>query len=38
MRRFELLEPRTIAEACDLLSRYPEARVIAGGTALLVLI
>jgi carbon-monoxide dehydrogenase medium subunit len=36
MRRFELLEPSTLNEACALLNG--EAKVIAGGTALLTLI
>ena len=35
MRRFELLEPNSIEEACRLLSKYgEEAKVFAGGTAL----
>jgi carbon-monoxide dehydrogenase medium subunit len=35
--KFELLEPKTIQEACSLLAKYKEeARVIAGGTDLLV--
>lgn len=35
--KFEHLAPKTIQEACSLLSRYKqEARVLAGGTALLV--
>lgn len=38
MRRFELLEPRTLAEACAHLADDPEARAIGGGTALLILI
>jgi len=38
MRRFELVEPRTLEEACGLLSDNDEARAIAGGTALLTLI
>jgi CO/xanthine dehydrogenase FAD-binding subunit len=38
MRRFELAEPRTLEEACGLLSDNSEARAIAGGTALLTLI
>ncbi len=38
MRRFELLEPTSLAEACELLAADEEARLIAGGTALLVLI
>ena len=38
MRRFELLEPRSLAEACRLLADDDEAKPIAGGTALLTLI
>lgn len=38
MRRFELAEPRTLEEACLLLSDDTEAKAIAGGTALLTLI
>lgn len=35
MRGFELLEPRSVEEACQFLSRYgEEAKVLAGGTAL----
>jgi carbon-monoxide dehydrogenase medium subunit len=35
VKRFELLEPNSIEEACRLLSQYgEEAKVIAGGTAL----
>jgi carbon-monoxide dehydrogenase medium subunit len=38
MRRFELAEPRTLEEACRLLSDDGEAKAVAGGTALLTLI
>lgn len=38
MRRFELLEPRSVDEACALLAQHEDAKVIAGGTALLILI
>jgi carbon-monoxide dehydrogenase medium subunit len=38
MRRFELAEPSTLKEACAFLSDNEEAKVIAGGTALLTLI
>jgi carbon-monoxide dehydrogenase medium subunit len=38
MRRFELLEPRSIEEACHTLAEREEAKLIAGGTALLILI
>ncbi len=38
MRRFELAEPSTLEEAAALLNHNREAKVIAGGTALLTLI
>src|SRR3954454_5432739 len=38
MRRFELLEPTSLDEACALLAEGEDRRPIAGGTALLVLI
>lgn len=39
MKSFEYLVPESIEEACSLLSRYsPEAKVIAGGQSLLVLL
>jgi carbon-monoxide dehydrogenase medium subunit len=38
MRRFELLEPRSLPEAVTMLAADPEAKVIAGGTALLIVI
>ena len=38
MRRFDLLEPTTLEEACDLIADNDGAKVIAGGTALLTLI
>ena len=38
MRRFELVEPRTVAEACACLADDPTAKAISGGTALLILI
>ena len=39
MRRFELLEPRSVGEACRFLSEYGEgAKLLAGGTALVKLI
>ena len=38
MRRFELLEPRSLAEACVLLARESDCRAVAGGTALLTII
>lgn len=38
MRRFELLEPRSIQEACKMLSENRDVKLIAGGTSLLILI
>lgn len=38
MRSFELLEPKSLADACALLADRPETKPIAGGTALLNLI
>jgi carbon-monoxide dehydrogenase medium subunit len=38
MRRFELAEPQTLQEACSLLDDDPDAKPVAGGTALLTLI
>lgn len=38
MRRFDLLEPTTLDEACAIVAKREDARVIAGGTALLTLI
>ena len=38
MRRFELIEPRSMEEACQILSEREDSRPIAGGTALLILI
>jgi carbon-monoxide dehydrogenase medium subunit len=38
MRRFELLEPRSFEEAVAQLADRPDARPIAGGTAMLILI
>jgi carbon-monoxide dehydrogenase medium subunit len=38
MRRFDLVEPTTLEEACGLIADNGEAKVIAGGTALLTLI
>jgi carbon-monoxide dehydrogenase medium subunit len=37
MRRFEILEPRSIQERCKILAEE-DVKVIAGGTALLILI
>ncbi|HEY7066549.1 MAG TPA: xanthine dehydrogenase family protein subunit M [Chloroflexota bacterium] len=38
MRRFELLEPTSLREACELLAADEGAKLIAGGTVLLILI
>ncbi len=38
MRRFELLEPSSLQQACALLTAKSEAKAIAGGTALLTII
>jgi carbon-monoxide dehydrogenase medium subunit len=39
VRSFELLEPKTVAEACSMLSKYgDQAKVIAGGLSLLLFI
>jgi carbon-monoxide dehydrogenase medium subunit len=38
MRRFDLVEPTTFEEACGVLAGNGDAKVIAGGTALLTLI
>ncbi|HEY1234585.1 MAG TPA: xanthine dehydrogenase family protein subunit M [Candidatus Binatia bacterium] len=38
MRRFDLVEPTTLEEACNLIASNDGAKVIAGGTALLNLI
>lgn len=38
MRRFDLLEPKSIQEACKILTEQEDAKLIAGGTALLILI
>jgi carbon-monoxide dehydrogenase medium subunit len=38
MRRFDLIEPLTLSEACAVIADDDDAKVIAGGTALLILI
>src|SRR5688500_15435084 len=38
MRQFELLEPRSLAEACSALAADMDAKPVAGGTALLTII
>jgi carbon-monoxide dehydrogenase medium subunit len=39
MRRFELIEPRSLAEACTILANIgDDTKVVAGGTALLTII
>ncbi len=37
MKDFEYLEPKTLEEACDLLDRHEEAKILAGGVSLIVL-
>jgi aerobic carbon-monoxide dehydrogenase medium subunit len=38
MRRFNLLEPKSIQDACEILSADEDVKLISGGTALLILI
>ena len=38
MRKFELIEPRSLAEACAILANESDAKAVAGGTALLTII
>lgn len=38
MRNFDLLEPKTVAEACRMLADGEDVRPVSGGTALLILI
>jgi aerobic carbon-monoxide dehydrogenase medium subunit len=38
MRQFDLIEPKTLHEACAVLADESEAKVVAGGTALLTII
>lgn len=38
MRSFDLLEPRTVAEACRMLDAGDDVRPVSGGTALLILV
>jgi carbon-monoxide dehydrogenase medium subunit len=38
MRRFNIVEPRSIEDACKILAEDEEAKLISGGTALLILI
>jgi carbon-monoxide dehydrogenase medium subunit len=38
MRQFELFEPRSLQQACAILASEPDAKAIAGGTALLTII
>lgn len=38
MRRFNIVEPRSIEEACRILDENEDAKLIGGGTALLILI
>lgn len=37
MKPYDMAFPASVAEACDLLAEHPESRIIAGGTALTVL-
>lgn len=38
MRRFDLVEPRSLSEACAILANDSDAKAVAGGTALLTII
>src|SRR4030042_229165 len=38
MRYFEYVEPGTLIEACQFLDRHEEAKILAGGVSLLVLL
>ena len=38
MRNFDLLEPKTVAEACGMLNAGEDIRPVSGGTALLILV
>jgi carbon-monoxide dehydrogenase medium subunit len=38
MRRFNLLEPKSIQDACEMLAAEEDVKLISGGTALLILI
>jgi carbon-monoxide dehydrogenase medium subunit len=38
MRRFNIVEPKSIEEACRILSQEEDVKLLAGGTALLILI
>ena len=38
MRNFKLIEPRSLTEACAMLTTEPNAKLVAGGTALLTII
>ena len=38
MRRFNMLEPKSIQDACEILSADEDVKLISGGTALLILI
>ena len=38
MRRFEIVEPQSIEEACRILAEKEDVKLISGGTALLILI
>ena len=38
MRRFNIVEPRSIEDACKILAEDDDVKLISGGTALLILI
>lgn len=38
MQNFEYIEPKTVQEACALLAKYDNAKVLAGGASLMVLL
>jgi len=38
MRHFELIEPRSLYEACEIITADDDAKIVAGGTALLTII
>ena len=38
MRRFNIVEPRSIQDACRILAEDEDVKLISGGTALLILI
>lgn len=38
MKYFEYIEPKDLKEACQFLNEYPEAKILAGGASLIVLL